>query len=104
MPRKNHIANGSANKIGSTPWGRNSFQPGSGSMFHSDAQSSAGEKSAITENTTMIAIEMIDTTIANRNEMCAPAEFSAMKTAYRMMYSTQPGRVMPRSGSRMPLT
>ena len=44
------------------------------------AQSSAGEKSAITENTTMIAIEMIETMIAKRNETAAPAALSPMKT------------------------
>ena len=40
----------------------------------------APEKSAITEKTRMMPIEMIDTTIANLNEIAAPAELSAMKT------------------------
>ncbi len=35
MPRKNHIANGSANRIGKTPCGRKADCPGSGSMSHS---------------------------------------------------------------------
>ena len=40
----------------------------------------APEKIAIAEKTRMIAIEMIDTTMANLNEMLAPAAFRAMNT------------------------
>ena len=85
MPRKNHIANGRAKRMGSTPWGRNSFQPGSGAMFQSEPQSSAGEKSAMTLKTTRMPIEITETTMANLKEMAAPAAFSPMKTRYRRM-------------------
>jgi len=81
MPRKNHIANGRANRIGTTPCGRNSVWPGSGAISHRFAHSKAPEKIAIAEKTRMIAIEMIDTTIANLKEIAAPAEFSPMNSA-----------------------
>jgi hypothetical protein len=80
IPRKNHIANGSANRIGSRPCGRNSVWPGSGAMSQRLPHWNAPENSAITEKTRMMPIEMIDTTIANLNEIAAPAELSAMKT------------------------
>ena len=38
MPRKNHIANGSAKRIGSTPCGRNAVWPASGAMSKSLSQ------------------------------------------------------------------
>ena len=78
MPRKNHIANGSANRIGNTPCGRNALCPASGAMFHSASHEKLPEKTAMAEKTRMIAIEMIETTMANLNEMLAPAAFSAM--------------------------
>ncbi len=48
-------------------------------MFHRLSQLNAPEKAAIRENTTMMAIEMIETMIAKRKEIAAPAEFNAMK-------------------------
>ena len=81
MPRKNHIANGSANRIGRTPCGRNARLAGVGrDVRRAMSQLNAPETIAMTEKTRRIAIEMIDTTIANLNEMLAPAELSAMKT------------------------
>ena len=80
MPRKNHIANGSANRIGSTPCGRNAVWPGSGSMSKSLSHENSPEKIAIALNTSRIAIEMIDTTIANLNDRLAPAALMAMNT------------------------
>jgi hypothetical protein len=79
MPRKNHIANGRAKRMGTTPWGRKADWPGSGAILKSDAASNLPEKRAIAENTRRIAIEMIETTMANLNEMLAPAELRAMK-------------------------
>jgi len=49
-------------------------------MSHRFAHWNAPEKIAIAEKTRMMPIEMIETTIANLNEIAAPAEFSAMKT------------------------
>ncbi|CAB4561423.1 unannotated protein [freshwater metagenome] len=49
-------------------------------MFHSELQSSAGENSAIPENTSRMASAMIDTIIENRKDTLEPSEFSAMKT------------------------
>jgi len=80
MPRKNHIAKGSANRIGRTPWGRNAVWPSSGTMSHRASHENAPEKSAMAEKTRMIPIEITDTMIAKRNEIAAPAEFRAMKT------------------------
>ena len=48
-------------------------------MSKSLSQLNWPEKSAITENTRMMAIEMIDTTMANLKEIAAPAAFRAMK-------------------------
>ena len=50
-------------------------------MSKSLSQLNCPENSAITEKTRMMAIEMIDTTIANLNEIAAPAALSAMKAA-----------------------
>ncbi len=47
-------------------------------MFHRLSQLNRPEKAAIAENTSRMAIEIIDTTIANLKEMWAPAELSAM--------------------------
>jgi len=82
MPRKNHIAKGSANRMGRMPSGRNTDEPTAsafGAMSHSLSHEKAPETSAMTENSRMIAMAMIDTTMAKRNEMCAPAALSATK-------------------------
>ncbi len=81
MPRKNHIANGSASRIDPTPKGRNSVFPSVGAMFQSDPQSNAPVRSDIAPKTTMMPIEMIETTIANPKEMFAPAALRAMNSA-----------------------
>jgi hypothetical protein len=78
MPRKNHMAKGSANRIGTTPCGRNEDCPASGSMLKRLSQLKRPEKAAIAEKTSRMAMEMIETTIANLKEIAAPAEFRAM--------------------------
>lgn len=81
IPRKNHMANGRANRIGRIPCGRNAFWPASGTMSNSDAQLKCPLNSAIAEKKRMIAIEMTDTMIANLNDTLAPAVLSATKRA-----------------------
>jgi hypothetical protein len=78
MPRKNHIANGRAKRIGNTPCGRNAVWPASGAMSKRLSHENRPDVAAMTENTRRIPIEMIDTTIANLNEMLAPAVLSPM--------------------------
>ena len=50
-------------------------------MSHRFAHWKAPEMIAMAEKTRMMPIEITDTTIANLNEMLAPAALSAMKTA-----------------------
>ncbi len=72
MPRKNHMANGRAKRIGNQPSGRNVDDPatsGFGAMSHSLSNENRPEASAMIENTRMMPIAMIETTIAKRNEM-----------------------------------
>jgi hypothetical protein len=81
MPRKNHMAKGSANRMGKTPCGRNSVCPASGTLSNRLSKLNTPENTAIAEKTRMMPIEMIDTTMANLKEMFAPAELRVMNTA-----------------------
>ena len=80
IPRKNQTANGIAQRIPSTPNGRNALWPGSGAMLNSLSTLNSPEKAAIREKITMIAREIIATTIANLNATLDPVAFKAMKT------------------------
>src|SRR5688500_17706170 len=48
----------------------------------------APEKTAMNEKTTMMPIEMIETTMANLNEMLAPAALSSTKARYSTTYQS----------------
>ena len=81
MPRKNHIANGRANRIGSDAVRQERRSgPRRARCRTACPRLNWPEKIAIAEKTSRIAMEMIDTTMANLKEMLAPAELSAMKT------------------------
>ena len=80
MPRKNQTANGIAQRIPSIPNGKNALCPGSGAMLNSLSTLNKPENAAIREKITMIAREIIATTIANLNATLDPVAFKAMKT------------------------
>ena len=81
MPRKNHIANGSANEDRRRRrTAGTSVLPSVGAMFHRLEKSTALAPNAMITNTARIASEMNEMISANRNEIAAPAELSAMKT------------------------
>ena len=102
MPRKSHMANGIAKRIGSTPCGRKRLWPGSGSMSKRLPQSIAPLARAMTAKSTSTPMEMTETTMANFREIAAPAVFSPTKAAYRMIHQSQVGRLKPISPSVTP--
>jgi len=84
------------------PCGRNTLWPGSGSTSKRLSALHVPEAIASTAKTARIAIERTATTIANRNEIAAPAVFKAMKIAYRTIHQAHVGSSRPKSGPVMP--
>ena len=101
MPRKNHIANGRANRIGKTRRRGRNVASGPRVGGHVPQVAPTGtrrRRPPSAEKTRMMPMEMIETTIANLKEMLAPAALSAMKTRYRTTYQIH--ITAPRRGSK----